>query len=93
MGISAPSSTVNIYLTTLSTTFTETKIMVTNPSTKTYDLGFTIEPGTDVVILNGLYQIRGVGESYQPSSTAIIFNADTVLTVGDEIVVYYEKQL
>jgi hypothetical protein len=93
MGITAPSSTVNIYLTTLSTTFTEKRFFVTDSNVKEYALENTLTPETDVVLLNGLYQIRGVGAAYQPTSTSIIFNTATILTAGDEIVVYFEKQL
>jgi hypothetical protein len=91
MGIVHPTNIINIYQTALQADFKQQIFIVTNPSTKTYDVGETIIPGSDVVTLNGLYQIRGSTESYTTTATAVVFNATTILSVGDNIQVFYTK--
>ena len=93
MGIATASNIVNIYQTVLSNQFTNKIFTVTNPNVKDYDLVDAIVPDTDVVLLNGLYQIKGPDESYTISGSIISFNSTTILTPTDEISVYYEKQL
>ena len=93
MGILAPASTVNIYQTVLSTLFTEKQFIITSGSQKIYDLEYEVTPETDVVLLNGLYQVRGSEGSYTQQGSTIVFNDSTILTPGDDLVVYFEKKV
>ena len=93
MGIHAPVSQVIFYQTVLSGQFTEKHFLVTDGSVKTYDLVDAITANTDVVLLNGLYQVKGPGNSYTVVGSVVTFAETSVLTSGDNIVVYYEKSL
>ncbi len=84
---------VNIFQVALSTQFTEQQFTVVNELIKTYSVENNIESGTDVVLLNGLFQIKGANESYVVDINSITFNPTTVLTVGDNITIYYNKQI
>ena len=90
MGISTPSSTVNIFQTVLSTQFLTKSFIVVDSATKSYNLGSFTAITSDVVLVNGLFQVSGLLNSYTLVGTDIIFNADTILSVGADIVVYFD---
>ena len=90
MGISTPANTVNIFQTVLSTQFQTKTFTVVNANTKIYDLGSFSSITSDVVLVNGLFQASGPFNSYTLVGTDIIFNEDTILSVGAEIVVYFD---
>lgn len=93
MGISTPSNIVNIFQTVISTQFTIRNFTVVDSAIKSYNLGSFTSVTSDVVLVNGLFQIKGPIESYTLVGTSIVFNEDTVLVVGAEIVVYFDGQV
>ena len=93
MGIRSTTNVINIFQTVLSSQFVDKLFIVTNPATRTYNLGVFSSVSSEVVLLNGLFQIAGVENSYLLVGTDIVFNADTLLTVGDSIRVLFDGQV
>ena len=93
MGIRPSVSTVNIFQTVLSTQFTSKVFIVVNSSIKTYNLGSFSVVSSDVVLINGLFQQEGANNSYQLVGTDIIFAETKILTINDNITVYFDGQI
>ena len=93
MGIVAPTNVVNLYLVSLEGDFNKENFEVTDSNQKTYTVSNTPEPGSVIVLLNGLYQVPGSGEAYTVSGSDITFTPSATLTVGDLIEIYYIIQV
>ena len=66
---------------------------VTNPAQLIYSLSFTPFDNSELVMLNGVAQLKGASESYTLSGSSITFAPDIGLIVGDKIAVNYARAL
>jgi len=73
--------------------FENEHFVVSNPATLIYSLGFTPFANSELVLLNGVAQIKGASESYTITGNQVTFASDIGLNVGDDIVVNYARTL